>query len=81
MAKLKKGTAWEVSVPVMTRKKENSVEERSEDPNHHQNNEEDYPILIFQQDTNVNEDLSDLPPDTRNETPRQDYPMLADELS
>ena len=47
MAQLEKRMAWEVSLPVMTRKKENSVEERIEDPDHHHNKVEDYPTLIF----------------------------------
>ena len=76
---LKKGMAWEGSLPIMTRKKEYTVQERSIDPNHHHNNEDEYPILILQQNTDLRADLSDLPSDSRNRAHRQDYPMLADE--
>ena len=74
---LKKGMAWEVSLPVMTKKKEHTVYERSMNFNH--NNEEEYPTLTLQQNTDLREDLSDLPSDNRNRALRQEYPILADE--
>ena len=40
--------------------------------------EEDYPTLIFQQATDVKEDMSSLPLNTVNETLRQTYPILTD---
>ena len=76
---LKKGMAWEVSLPVMTRKKEHTVHERSMNLNHNHNNEDEYPTLRLQQNTDLREDLSDLPSDNRNRALRQEYPILADE--
>ena len=43
VTQLKKGMAWEVSLPIMTRKKEYTEQERRIDPNPHHNNEDEYP--------------------------------------
>ena len=52
---LKKGMAWEVSLPVMTKKKEHTVYERSMNFNHNHNNEDEYPTLTLQQNTDLRE--------------------------